>query len=906
MKRPLSLLALILTTAVLIYLQFCLSDITGREPGCGDGDLITIVGQVQGKEFRKSFSGEILPVIYLFPKEQNISDDHLIQCYLDSADSLPSIGQYVRVSGKVKAFQAPTNPGEFDSRLYYSTLKISYRLSGSKVLACGGDPDNYRESLFRIRMFFEHVLDECLSSEDSAIMKAMLLGDKAYMDSEIKDMYKDSGIIHILAVSGLHISIIGMGIYELLRRFSLWAASRVERAAWRRTVARTHTVIRKPKAARNTADVCTNIVPTVVAIAFMYSYGIMCGMGTSSFRAICMFTIRLMAPVVGRTYDILSALSLAEILLLLDQPLYLYNSGFLFSFGAVLGITVIKPLLVRSRRLAGCEDMQMKFVEDEDCKGVLCAWLKERRATSATSTDNSGEKWWLEVLDHFVESDVYRTVVDVFDIHGRVLGLLDGAVSCLAVTIVTLPVYACFYYAFPLHSLVLNLVVIPVMGILMLAGIVCMILGAGFLLLGVAISPGVGLPLLANTSDVGAGTILSSRVLGADFSMPLLIKLPGGVVHGILAIYRWLCSGSSVRSTFTWYMGHSDKWQVALYVTLIVIFILVSKSLQWEVVREHINNMFLADVIRGVVLVIALVVLTYHRVPDLEISMIDVGQGDGIVISSAGNNILIDGGSTSKKNVGKYQIIPFLKYKGIEKLDAVVVTHEDEDHISGIFEIMDDMEKGGIRIKQLILPEVADSSRGDNYHELEQRARNLGISIAYINEGESFGLGKVQFTCLNPELGMTSDGANAYSTVLFMEYMVGDRKWSNCNHADAFSGGENSSQRFTALFTGDVEGAGQDYLKSVIRSAPEKYANLSLLKVAHHGSQYTTDEEFLDLTKPLFAIISCGRDNSYGHPHEALLERLYEVGTTVYRTDKGGCISVVVQGKKKLMTCFVP
>ena len=71
MKRPLSLLALIITTAVLIYLQFCLSDITGREPGCGDGDLITIVGQVQGKEFRKSFSGEILPVIYLFPKEQN-------------------------------------------------------------------------------------------------------------------------------------------------------------------------------------------------------------------------------------------------------------------------------------------------------------------------------------------------------------------------------------------------------------------------------------------------------------------------------------------------------------------------------------------------------------------------------------------------------------------------------------------------------------------------------------------------------------------------------------------------------------------------------------------------------------------------------------------------------------------
>ena len=69
--------------------------------------------------------------------------------------------------------------------------------------------------------------------------------------------------------------------------------------------------------------------------------------------------------------------------------------------------------------------------------------------------------------------------------------------------------------------------------------------------------------------------------------------------------------------------------------------------------------------------------------------------------------MLIDGGSTSKKHVGKYQIIPVLKYKGIGTLDAVVMSHEDEDHVSGIFEIMDDMEKGGIRIKQLILPEVA-------------------------------------------------------------------------------------------------------------------------------------------------------------------------------------------------------
>lgn len=238
---------------------------------------------------------------------------------------------------------------------------------------------------------------------------------------------------------------------------------------------------------------------------------------------------------------------------------------------------------------------------------------------------------------------------------------------------------------------------------------------------------------------------------------------------------------------------------------------------------------------------------------------------------------MIDGGSTDRKEVGKYSIIPYLKYEGIGSLDKVIITHEDEDHISGILEIMDDMEKGGIRIKQLILPEVAEESRGDNYHEIENRARSLGVPIAYINSGEKFNAGEVSFTCLNPEINMVADGANEYSTVLFMEYPFDNRK---------------KELRFTALFTGDVEGAGQEYLKSMIRNNPEKYANVSVLKVAHHGSKYTTDEEFLNLVNPKVALISCGIDNSYGHPHEELLKRLDSIDTKVYRTDQAGGIMV--------------
>ncbi|MBQ7614003.1 MAG: ComEC/Rec2 family competence protein [Butyrivibrio sp.] len=849
MKRPLCLMALILTAAVFIYLELFLDDITGKTPADMDGRYITVVGKVQEKEFRKSFEGEILPVIYLIPNDQDISDLNLIQCYLESSDFLPAIGEYAEVSGKVKVFSSPTNPGEFDSRLYYSSLKISYRITKCKVLRTGGKKNSYREFLFEIRMFLERALDLCFSEEDASIMKAMLLGDKAYMDSEIKELYQGSGIIHILAVSGLHISIIGMGIYKLLNLMGLGLAEVFSSIHYR----------------------CWYILSALLAIGFMYSYGIMCGMGTSSFRAICMFVIRLMAPLVGRTYDILSALALAEILLLLDQPLYLYNSGFLFSFGAVLGITVVRPVLAPAVVLGGEVEEKMKFV-DEGERGILS-----------------------------------KSVFGLLDISGKGKALYEGIMSSLGILLVTLPVYACFYYTYPVHSLVLNLVVIPVMGALMTLGIICLALGS------------LALFLINELFLFGQG--FSGMVSHGSI---FIMKIPAALVHMILGFYKWLCSGSAIRSGFTWYMGHSEKWQVVAYVALVAIFVITSwmiKEGKFKLPSEfggsnrkpvsgkdkeipangkekemsapgirHRSHIF--DLLRGMIVVIAVFVLTFRISPDLEIDMIDVGQGDGIVISCEGKNMLIDGGSTSKNNVGKYQIIPFLKYKGIGTLDAVVMTHEDKDHISGILEIMDDMEKGGISIAQLILPEVSEVSRGDSYRGIEERARRLGIPISYINTGESFNLGKAQFTCLNPQLNMVTEGANAYSTVLFMEYK------------GAGKAGGNSGGRFTALFTGDMEEEGLENVNRVLRENNVLSGRLTLLKVAHHGSKYTTDEEFLSLTNPSIAVISCGRDNSYGHPHTELLERLEKFKTSVYRTDQGGEISVIVRNSKVSVNCF--
>ncbi|WP_081816818.1 DNA internalization-related competence protein ComEC/Rec2 [Butyrivibrio sp. AE2005] len=745
MKRPLCPVALVITAIVFIYLRISFTNYLYELPDRQDGETGLVTGVVARKEARPDQSGESLYVIYVVPQNISIGKMKYIMCSLKEGDVyVPSVGEHVKIRGKFTSFKKVRNPGGFDSRLYYATLKIAFKLYNAEITETDGREDVLRERLYDLKMLLEKNLDRnpVLSDDDSAVLKAMILGDKAFMDDDIKDMYKNSGIMHILAVSGLHISIIGMGLYKALRKCKI-----------------------KP------------VFYTVIPIAVMYLYGEMCGVGSSSFRAICMFTIRLLAPFLGRTYDILSGLAIAEILLVLDCPLYLYNSGFLFSFCAVIGVTVVRPALEKlfEKRESG----KLKFSGDDD---------------------------------------------NVF--HKMNQAICSGLILGFSIMISTLPIYMSYYFTYPLFSLISNMIIIPLVSVLMVMGIFCLFTA--------------GVP----------GTV------------------PGIIAHLILLFYKGVCGVQINFPGNTLYIGHAGEIKITCYCMIAGLALFFTKG---RIRNIHISSNMEKN-IRRALIAIAVAVLIYSPKPELMISTLYVGQGDGIVIEDGSERILIDGGSTSEKKVGRYSIIPYLKYRAIGSLDAAIVTHEDNDHISGLFEIMDDMEKGGIRIKRLILPDVSEKSRGDNYRELEKRAAGLGIPVSYISTGEEITVGKSKFLCINPDKGMTTDGANAYSTVLLM-----------------------SRGEFKALFTGDVEEEGQENIKETIRNNPQIFKNVTLLKVAHHGSKYTTDAEFLELINPKIAVISCGENNTYGHPHKETLERLENIGAEVYRTDESGAVIINVR-----------
>jgi len=208
-----------------------------------------------------------------------------------------------------------------------------------------------------------------------------------------------------------------------------------------------------------------------------------------------------------------------------------------------------------------------------------------------------------------------------------------------------------------------------------------------------------------------------------------------------------------------------------------------------------------------------------------------------------GKNCLIDGGSSDVSSVGAYRIEPYLLYCGIRNIDYAFVSHGDEDHISGIRELLQD-QKLGIGIRTLVLP-------AEKYWDEKLKEQKMSLR------------------CIGPEMVLSESG-NAASMVLQAEY-----------------------GNFSMLLTGDVEGAGE---KQLVKSG--RLGKCRILKAAHHGSKNSGTEEFLDAVEPQIVLISAGRGNRYGHPHEETLERLKSRNCQVYSTQQCGAVTIQSDGKK--------
>lgn len=398
------------------------------------------------------------------------------------------------------------------------------------------------------------------------------------------------------------------------------------------------------------------------------------------------------------------------------------------------------------------------------------------------------------------------------------MSLLSG----LSVTLFTLPCTLYWFYEWMPYAVFLNLIVIPLVPVVFLSGAAGMLTGG---------------------ASVAAGMFLA------------------GASAGVLRFFQTLLERTEVLPGSRAVIGQPELWQIALY------YVLVGAAVWGGRCRARKKNQHRIEVrIFFIIFALCILCLPFHR--PVEVTFLDVGQGDAVFLrTEAGTTCLIDGGSTTVSDVGTYRLLPFLKSRGVSSLDYLFLSHMDADHINGAEELLKDQFRG-IPIRHLCLSALP----GDETRErLEKEARLFGTELCYISRGTVFREKGAEIRCLSPVKDQKKEDENENSEVLMVE----------------ISG-------LRILFTGDL---GEEGEQELLEAGTDLRA--AVLKVGHHGSRFSTGEDFLEAVSPGFAVISCAEDNRYGHPAPETVERLERAGCRIFYTMKSGAVTLyTVNGKK--------
>ena len=255
---------------------------------------------------------------------------------------------------------------------------------------------------------------------------------------------------------------------------------------------------------------------------------------------------------------------------------------------------------------------------------------------------------------------------------------------------------------------------------------------------------------------------------------------------------------------------------------------------------------------------------------DLKIFFIDVGQGDcTLILTPRNKSILIDGGGTrddAEYDIGEKVLLPYLLDRKVKKINYIFISHFDADHCNGLVAILENL-----KVDTLLIGEQAQEST--EYYKIIETAQKNNVAVQKLKKGDKILIEKdCMFHILYPERNLIFNDLNNNSIVIKFIY-----------------------QNFSMLFTGDIEAKAE---KKILEKDIDVRANI--LKVSHHGASTSSTEEFIKSVNPIVAVIGVGEKNTFGHPNEKVLERFYERGISVYRTDLHGEIEIRIKKNGKI------
>jgi competence protein ComEC len=688
-------------------------------------------------------------------------------------------GQRIHLLAKLRLPRNFGNPGAFDYEGYLRGRGISALASvngdeievipGTSARPLGSWRSRVRSSIL------QHLRHKDLwNQEDAALFAAMIMGDDSMLMREVREEFQQTGVYHLLVVSGMNVALLALAIFWLTRRLRLpeWPASLL-----------------------------------TIALSVFYAY--IAGMGVPIMRAVLMLSLFLVARLLYRDRSGLNATGFAALVVLVLSPAALFDAGFQLTFLALIGITGISvPLLERTSnpyRQALTHLDSTAFDLSLDPK--IAQFRLDLRLIAGR-------------LSQFVGARPGRMMVT-----GAVSVLLMlyelGLVSAVTQAAVVLPMRAYFHRA-AILGLAANVLVLPLAGIMLNSGVVAIALSY------------ISMPFAHLAASAAA-----------------------------MALHWTLACVESLASL------HVSQWRVpdpaaplALLAASGILLALAAVRRRSAIAFAGVTALFVSS---GVVAV-------YHSRPKieggkLEITAIDVGQGDSIlVISPEGRTMLIDGGGSaipvlSEFDYGEDVVAPYLWSRGLESLDVVVLTHAHADHLGGLPRIVEDFHPSELWVG--INPQTPELL---NLYDI--LAANH-IPVQKHTAGEEFNWAGTKIRVLSPPADWKPKPKHANDDSLALLIRYGDTG---------------------ALLAGDLERKMEQF---VATESPQA----DLLKVAHHGSATSTTPELLAAVHPHYAVISVGYRNIFHHPAQRVLDRLRYGHVQTYRTDLQGAVTFLLDGK---------
>ncbi|MDR0886502.1 MAG: DNA internalization-related competence protein ComEC/Rec2 [Clostridiales Family XIII bacterium] len=567
----------------------------------------------------------------------------------------------------------------------------------------------------------------------------------------------------------------------------------------------------------------------------------------SVMRALLMIVLSIIGRLRYRRYDILTSISLSMIILLLDNPLNAYHNGFQLSFLAVASLAFVMPWIDR-----------FLHYRDKD----TAAMIRNREAKKRLKLRTS-EKVTMKIVEIVAPVAVIQVLMT--------------------------PAVAYMFCGLSFTAIVANIPIIAISGIAVSCGVVAYIVSVLYDLLQYGLGTEFAAHLVGCVLDKILDILLytESILIGTmDQIANLLARIPYGYI-GVPAPNLTITLTGYLVTFFmiseTWRMMYTDirkKRQICLASGE-----LDSGSGFGFGVFQKIRHLR-APISISICLLIFTVILTFSpnmpRQNKAALTFLDVGQGDCLHLRTPDNkNYLFDGGGQDSFNVGEKVLYEYLMHNGVSHLDGVFVSHLHMDHYKGIQELSKVMDIGEVYIYD------------GNKVKKEACVSGSGIAIEdlrFISQGDKLKLGKSVFVdVIYPEaqsdesyedIMIHTDDENANSLVLKIDYA-----------------------HISTLMTGDIDAELESKLVSMVNADDVDIdINIDILKVAHHGSKFSSSDDFLLAANPKIAVIQVGRYNMYGHPTKETLDRLKLHDILTYRNDYDGAVLIDIGKKIKIDT----